>query len=323
MSPSELGTQKLLDNKTNGKVYTELIGHIDSNTTMSVISSQFSIYAFNAMQKHLDKLRRFRFIFTEPTYVKKEEVSEAKEFYLARNNNLAPGLVGTQFEIRLRNEMVQSALTKALSEWISNNSVRFKSFKTKNTAQPRLIGLKNSQNNLVINGTVDFTTDGLGITNSTRTDVNTCSTGAFAQPFSQFFDQLWNNTQLLEDVTTDLLQSMHVLYKENPPQFIYFLTLYHLFQDSLDELTEDSIIRTKTRFKETEVWNKLYQFQKDGVMGAIDKLEKYQGCIIADSVGLGKTFSALAIIKYYELRNYRVLVLCPKKLRDNWTAKIK
>lgn len=320
MEPSELGTQKLLDNKTSGKVYTELIEHIDTETRMSVISSQFSIYAFRAMKEYLEKLQDFRFIFTEPTYVRSEEKREVKEFFLAKNKNLAPGLMGTQFEIRLRNEMVQSALTKALSAWIQNNSVCFKSFKTKNTAQPRLIGLKNSKDSLMINGTVDFTTDGLGITNSTRTDVNTCSTGAFATPFSQFFDQLWNNTQLLEDVTADLLQSMRVLYKENTPQFIYFLTLYHLFQDSLDELTEDSIIRTKTGFKETEVWNKLYQFQKDGVMGAIDKLEKYQGCIIADSVGLGKTFSALAIIKYYELRNYRVLVLCPKKLRDNWTT---
>lgn len=321
MEPSGLGTYKVLDNKTNGKVYTELIERIDNETTMSVISSQFSIYAFRAMQKYLEKLQDFRFIFTEPTYVRSEEKREVKEFFLTkRNNNLAPGLMGTQFEIRLRNEMVQSALTKALSAWIQNNSVCFKSFKTSNPAQPRLIGLKNSKDSLIINGTADFTTDGLGITNSTRTDFNTCITGTTTETSFQIFDQLWTNTQLLEDVTTDLLQSMQVLYKENTPQFIYFLTLYHLFQDSLDELTEDNIIRTKTGFKETEIWNKLYQFQKDGVLGAIDKLEKYQGCIIADSVGLGKTFSALAIIKYYELRNYRVLVLCPKKLRDNWTT---
>ncbi len=101
------------------------------------------------------------------------------------------------------------------------------------------------------------------------------------------------------------------------PEFLYFFTLYHIFKDFIGELDEEKIIRTKTGFKNTLVWNKLYNFQRDGVLGAIDKLERYNGCIIADSVGLGKTFEALAIIKYYELRNDRVLVLCPKKLRDN------
>ncbi len=112
---------------------------------------------------------------------------------------------------------------------------------------------------------------------------------------------------------------MQLIYKENTPEFIYFVTLYNIFKDYLGEITEDNIVKTKIGFKETEVWNKLYKFQKDGVIGAIDKIEKHGGCIIADSVGLGKTFSALAVIKYYELRNHRVLVLAPKKLRENWT----
>jgi hypothetical protein len=82
---------------------------------------------------------------------------------------------------------------------------------------------------------------------------------------------------------------------------------------------EDRIVKSATGIRNTVVWKKLYKFQRDGVVGAIDKLERFGGCIIADSVGLGKTFEALAIIKYHELRNDRVLVLCPKRLRDNWT----
>ena len=133
------------------------------------------------------------------------------------------------------------------------------------------------------------------------------------------FNNIWSNDSIVEDVKDKVLEHMQVIYKENTPQFRYFITLYNIFKDYLGEMTEDNIIKTKTGFKETEVWNKLYKFQKDGVLGIIEKLEKHNGCILADSVGLGKTFSALAVIKYYELRNYRVLVLAPKKLRENWT----
>lgn len=79
-------------------------------------------------------------------------------------------------------------------------------------------------------------------------------------------------------------------------------------------------VKERTGINQTKIWNSLYNFQHDAVVGAIKKLELYNGCIIADSVGLGKTFEALAIIKYYELRNDRVLVLAPKKLRSNWTG---
>jgi len=137
--------------------------------------------------------------------------------------------------------------------------------------------------------------------------------------YLQNFNELWEDKSLLEDVKGKVLEQMQVMYKENPGEFIYFVTMYNIFYDYLDELTEENIVKTRTGFKDTQVWNKLYKFQKDAVIGAIDKMEKHNGCILADSVGLGKTFTALAIIKYYELRNDRVLVLVPKKLRENWT----
>ena len=99
---------------------------------------------------------------------------------------------------------------------------------------------------------------------------------------------------------------------------IYFLMLYNIFNEFLEDLNEDVLPNDLTGYKNSVVWNKLYNFQRDAATGIINKLETYNGCILADSVGLGKTFTALAVIKYYELRNRSVLVLCPKKLEDNW-----
>ena len=173
---------------------------------------------------------------------------------------------------------------------------------------------------VLINGSVDFTTDGLGITQSNRSDFNSCMYGTDSTyHYLKNFNELWEDNSVVEDVKDRVLEQMQVMYKENPSEFIYFVTIYNIFNEYLDELTEEKIVKTRTGFKDTQIWNKLYKFQKDAVIGTIDKMEKHNGCIIADSVGLGKTFTALAIIKYYELRNDRVLVLVPKKLRENWT----
>ena len=257
-----------------------------------------------------------RFIFTEPTFVKKDR-ELIREFYIEHKNEKM--VSGNEFEIKLRNEMKQAAIAKECAKWLSEKA-EIKSLKKSNPAQPRLVYVENSEENLSINGTVDFTTDGLGITPSSRLDSNMCLYGKeYTIGFLQSFNELWNDTTAVEDVKQKVLEQMQMLYKENTAEFIYFVTLYNIFNNYIDELTEDNIVKSKTGFKETLIWNKLYKFQKDGVMGAIDKIEKYNGCIIADSVGLGKTFIALAVIKYYELRNDRVLVLVPKKLRENWT----
>ncbi|WP_425447857.1 helicase-related protein [Dethiothermospora halolimnae] len=219
----------------------------------------------------------------------------------------------------MRNELNQAHIAKECAQWLKDK-VEIKSLKKANPAQQRLIYVENSDTNVSINGTVDFTADGLGFTSSSRNDMNACIKGKEATyQFIEQFNEIWEDEAQVEDVKEEVLKQMKIIYKENTPEFIYFITLYNIFQNYLDELTEENIVKTKTGFKDTIIWDKLYKFQKDGVIGAIDKLEKYNGCIIADSVGLGKTFSALGVIKYYELRNYRVLVLSPKKLRENWT----
>ena len=123
----------------------------------------------------------------------------------------------------------------------------------------------------------------------------------------------------VEDVKEQVLEYLEQLYQENDPEFIYFKTLFHIFEKFLDDQSKEGLLNEKSLLTETETWKTLFQFQKDGVKAAINKILKHNGCIIADSVGLGKTYEALAIIKYFELLNYRVLVLCPKKLKQNWT----
>ncbi|SMP38313.1 helicase-related protein [Anoxynatronum buryatiense] len=305
---------KVLDNKVN-KVVDELRSELRKGSRLSVVSAYFTIYAYAELRKELEKIDRLRFVFTEPTFVKKDH-ELIREFYIHRNTEKI--VSGNEFEIKLRNEMRQAAIAKECANWLERKA-EIRSLKSPNPAQPRLIYVENPEENLSINGTVDFTSDGLGITPSNRLDSNMCLYGKeYTLAFLQAFNDLWEDETAVEDVKKQVLEQMQMLYSENVPEFIYFVTLYNIFTDYLDELTEDNIVKSRTGIKDTLIWNKLYKFQKDGAMGAIDKIEKYNGCIIADSVGLGKTFTALAVMKYYELRNDRVLVLVPKKLRDNW-----
>ena len=306
---------KVLDNKKY-RVVDELKEEIRKGTKLSVISAYFTIYAYAELKNELSKIDNMRFIFTEPTFVHKEQ-ELIREYYIERNPEKK--ISGNEFEIKLRNEMKQAAIAKECAEWLEKKA-EIKSLRQANPAQPRLVYIENPEDNVSINGTVDFTSDGLGITPSNRLDSNMCLYGKdYTIGFLQAFNELWENTAAVQDVKDKVLEQMRILYKENTPEFVYFVTLYNIFNNYLDELTEDNIVKSRTGFKDTLIWNKLYKFQKDGVMGAIDKIEKYNGCIIADSVGLGKTFTALAVMKYYELRNDRVLVIAPKKLRENWT----
>lgn len=306
---------KFLDNKQYGKVGDELRCNIHKGSKISIISAYFTIYAFNELYNELSKIDKMRFIFTQPTFVKKDSKT-LRQYYIDKDSE--KNISGNEFEIKLRNKLNQANIAKECANWIKEK-VEIKSFRQANHAQQRLIYVDNKDDSIAIHGSVDFTTDGLGFTSSSRMDINTCLYGNEAtHNFLQMFDRIWKDNSIVEDVKEKVLEQMQIIYKENTPEFIYFVTLYNIFKDYLDELTEENIMKVKTGFKETIIWNKLYKFQKDGVIGAIDKLEKHNGCIIADSVGLGKTFSALAVIKYYELRNHRVLVLTPKKLRDNW-----
>ena len=315
MDGDKMKLPKMLDNKRN-KVVDEFRKGLTTGSKLSIISAYFTIYAYAELKKELDKIEKMRFIFTEPTFVDKEK-KPSREYYMERNSELT--ISGNEIELRIRNEMEQSAIAKECAAWLREKA-EIKSLKKENIAQPRMLHIESTDDDISINGTVDFTTDGLGITPSNRLDSNICLYGKECTlDFLEAFNDLWEDNTTVEIVTDKLLSQLEVIYKENTPEFIYFVTLYNIFNSYLDDLTEDNLVKTQTGFKDTVIWNKLYKFQRDGALGIIDKLEKYNGCILADSVGLGKTFTALAVIKYYELRNDRVLVLAPKKLRENWT----
>ncbi len=308
---------QLLDNKKHGSVSETLKNIINPKSKLSFISSFFTIYAYKELKKELESIDSLRFLFVEPTFVNDLVNKEVREYTIGKLQREV-GLSGNNFEIRLKNELKQSAIARECANWIKNK-VQMKSLSDASMAPTMLYHVSDKESH-VINGNSDFSADGLGFVYSNKMYVNTYSSDQeMTKNMLSLFDELWNDKTLVEDVKEKVLDSLMIIYKENSPELLYYATLYNLFKDYIDELDEDNILKTKTGFKETLIWNKLYKFQKDGVLGSIDKLERYNGCIIADSVGLGKTFEALAVIKYYELRNYRVLVLCPKKLKENWT----
>ena len=306
----------ILDNKTQGKVIDKLKEDLKSGTKVSIISAYFTIFAYQELRKELNKIDSLRLLFSMPTFVEnKKDIN--REFKLS--GNYESGLAGDRYEMKLKNELKQSEIAKECAEWI-RKKVEVRAYDEEHTLPQKMyIMEQNDGEDSYIFGSSDFTSSGLGVVSSNKSEMNTyMKDTASTQTMLDLFNKAWSDNEKVKDVKKALLESLEVVYRENTSEFIYFVTLYNIFKDYLSDLTEEEIVKSKTGFKDSVVWNKLYNFQKDGVLGAIDKLEKYNGCILADSVGLGKTFEALAIIKYYELRNNRVLVLCPKKLRENW-----
>lgn len=299
----------LIDNRKTAKIGDTLKASLNGGSRLSILSGLFSIYAFDALKKELSKTRSTRLLLTQLGFNDKTV-----------DTNIAPQLNGDRFELRLRNQLNQAKVAAECAKWIEKQA-QVKTAVRSGLIPQTLFHVSNESNeSIAIQGSSQFTSTGLGYTESDSFDMNMCVKDLEnTKGLLQWFDSLWTNETMVADAKELLLQQLNYLAEEKPAQFIYFVTLYNLFKDYLEEFDEEKIIKSKTGFKNTLVWNKLYKFQRDGVIGAIDKLETHNGCIIADSVGLGKTFEALAIIKYYELRNDRVLVLCPKKLRDNWT----
>ena len=308
---------QIIDN-INKTVKEDLQESIRRESKMSVAAACFSMYAYQELKKQLEQVNEFSFIFTSPTFVKERAEKEKREFYIPRLNRES-SLYGTEFEIKLRNEMTQRAIARECADWIRRKAT-FKSNTTgENMGGFMTVASKDEQvAYMPING---FTTVDLGCErgNNSYNMVNRIE-APFATQYIQLFDTLWNDKAKMQDVTDVVVENISSVYNENSPEFIYFITLYHVFSEFLDDISEDVLPNEATGFKRSKIWSMLYDFQRDAVLAIINKLEKYNGCTLADSVGLGKTFTALAVIKYYENRNKSVLVLCPKKLAANWNT---
>ena len=303
-----------LINNTTKTLRDDLAVEIKHGSRLSIAAACFSIYAFQKLKKELQGIDELRFIFTSPTFTTEKAKKEKREFYIPRLSR-ERSLYGTEFEVKLRNELTQKAIAKECAEWI-RKKVTFKS----NVTNENMMGFINldDKNYMPING---FTTVDLGCERGNNAYNMVQKTEVpFSTAYIDLFDNLWNDSSKLQEVTDEVIENITAAYNENSPDFIYFVTLYNIFSEFLEDVSEDHLPNEATGFKESKIWSMLYNFQKDAVLAIISKLEKYNGCILADSVGLGKTFTALAVIKYYENRNKSVLVLCPKKLTNNWNT---
>ena len=304
-----------LINNISERVVDDLKERISDGGRISIAAASFSIYAFEALKEELEKVEQLRFIFTSPTFVSEGSAKEKREFFIPKLNR-ERSLYGTDFEIRLRNKLSQKAIAKECADWI-RRKVQFKS----NSSDEQMGGFLHlsGEADTVYVPFNDFTTSQLGCVrgNEVYSMVNVLPSPA-SDSYLSVFNSLWDNDDKFSDVTEKVLDYIGTVYQENAPEYIYFITLYNIFREFLEDISEDVLPNERTGFKNSLIWNKLYNFQKDAALAIINKLEKYNGCILADSVGLGKTFTALAVIKYYENKNKSVLVLCPKKLNGNW-----
>ena len=303
-------------NNVSSRVIDDLKDELVNASALSIAAASFSIYAYETLKKELEGIDELRFIFTSPTFITERLKKEKREFFIPKLNR-ERNLYGSDFEIKLRNKLEQKAIARECADWI-RRKVHFKS----NTSQESMGGflhIRKSEKQISYVPFNEFTTTELGCErgNSIYSMVNVMPS-PFAEEYLKAFNEQWNNSDKFQDVTSRVLEYIETVYNENSPEFIYFITLYNIFNEFLDDISEDVLPNEKTGFKSSQIWNKLYNFQRDAVLAIINKLEKYNGCILADSVGLGKTFTALAVIKYYENRNKSVLVLCPKKLNENW-----
>lgn len=300
----------------------DLKNEMATGSKVRIAASCFSIFAFEALKSELQKVEGFEFVFTDPAFVPADALGksrrERREFFIPSKMSAESAIYGSEFEIHLRNKLTQRAIAKECASWVRSKAT-FKSNKTSSQMQ-QFLHAEVDEKEIAYSPISGFSAVDLGYQagNAVSRLTHALDDRSFTSTYLQLFEQIWNDPEKVEDVTAEVLEHIESVYQENSPERIYFVILYNLFQDFLEEVDEDVLPNDLTGYQDSVVWNKLFNYQRDAATGVINKLETYNGCILADSVGLGKTFTALAVIKYYELRNKSVLVLCPKKLSDNW-----
>jgi len=308
---ASLPKSAIRDNRRRGTVGDFLKAKVEENSTLSIVSAYFTIYAFDALKQQLLGIKSLKFLFGEPRFIKSLDPSKTdKKAFQIEDEGL-----------QLQNRLEQKRVAKECAEWIEKK-VQIRSVKQSNLLHGKMYHIAHNGTENAIMGSSNFTVRGLGLgrkNNNIELNLEVDSKRD-TRDLKAWFDELWNDAELIEDVKQDVLLYLEQLYQNNTPEFIYYKTLFHIFETFLDDLEKSDILSEQLHLFDTEIWKALFEFQKDGVKAAINKIRRYNGCIIADSVGLGKTFEALAVIQYFERRNEKVLVLCPKKLRENWTV---
>ena len=301
-------TSHIRDNSMYGTVADFLQDKIQDGSDLSIVSAYFTIYAFDKLRDELTGIKGLRFLFGEPRFIHIDpDKTESKAFQL------------TESGLKLQNYLPQKEVAKACADWIEEK-VEIRSVRKSNFLHGKMYYIEKDSAEDAIIGSSNFTVRGLGLSETANNiELNLeVDSKSDCTDLKTWFDNLWESDQVA-DVKAQVLQTLKNAYQDKAPEFIYYKTLYHLFENILADVGDTEFAEANPSFLQTEIWQKLYAFQKHGVQACIQKLKAYNGCIIADSVGLGKTYEALAIIKYFELQNANVLVLCPKKLEKNWT----
>jgi len=303
------------DNHHRGSVGSFLQEKIQSGSKLSIVSAYFTIYAFDALKSQLTVIEDLQFLFGEPRFLRSLDPDRTdKKSFQIEDDGL---LLQNHLE---QNRLEQKRVAKECADWIQAK-VQIRSVKKANLLHGKMYHIASNGVEDAIMGSSNFTVRGLGLGESgNNIELNLeVDSNRDRRDLKAWFDELWQDESLVEDVKGEVLEYLEQLYQNHAPQFIYYKTLFHIFERFLADQDDSGLLTEKSLLVDTDIWNTLFEFQKDGVKGAINKIRTHNGCIIADSVGLGKTFEALAVIKYFELLNCRVLVLCPKKLRENWT----
>ena len=298
------------DNHSRGRVADFLTAKIAEGSHLAIVSAYFTIYAYDALNKELNGIKSLRFLFGEPRFLQSldPEKTDKKTFKIEDEG------------LELSNRLQQKDVARRCADWIQSK-VEIRSIRESNLLHGKLYHIDDGRREHALMGSSNFTRRGLGLSNTPNIELNMVIDGDRDRAeLKAWFDQIWADPALVEDVKPKVLEYLSQLYVDHSPEFVYFKTLFHVFEKFLSGQDEQAQFFENTAIADSLIWKALFDFQKDGVKGAIQKINTHNGCILADSVGLGKTYSALAVIKYFELRNHRVLVLCPKKLRENWTV---
>ncbi len=298
----------ILDNHDR-KVVEYLSENLSTAKVFRLVSAYFTIYGYEALQNELCKVEDVRFLFGDPASVGEIDPGkkEQKSFTLVEEG-LSPNY-----------QLQQKHIAQQCAEWISKQGVEIRSIGKSNFLHGKMYLAESATGGAVVVGSSNFTRKGLGCDQNANVEINLATDEEeVLVELREWFDKLWLDQVLTKDVKGDILDALHRIGKDHSPEFIYYKTLYELFREHIEAMKDGERTLADIDFYSTKIWKKLYEFQRDGVKSIIAHLQKHGGCILADSVGLGKTYTALAVIKFFELRNERVLVLCPKKLRDNW-----
>lgn len=309
---------KIFDNRPDHKLGEFLQNNIKKDASLSFVSAYFTIYAFYHLKEQFKSIENMRFLFGEPTFLKNINFDENLVFKVSKTKR-EKDLLSSEFEVEVRNKFTLRKVAKECAEWIKEK-VEVKSLVKPDFLHAKMYHIQNPTETHSIIGSSNLTSNGLGFSSKPNLELNLLNEEQqVSEEILYWFNDIWNNESLTEDVKQKVLGYLELAYKEHSPEFVYYFSLYNIFKNIVDDL-DTSDINKRTSFINSVIWNKLYPFQRDAVVGIINKLEKYNSCILADSVGLGKTFSALAVIKYFQEKNQRVLVLAPKKLQDNWNT---